>query len=1150
MASDFLQALNERVLVFDGAMGTSIQDRNLSPDDFGGKDGCNEYLVLTRPDVIREIHAGFLEVGCDAIETDTFGASPVVLGEYGLADMAFEINRRAAELAREVASGFSAPGRPRWVVGSIGPGTRLPSLGHIAFDELHSMFSVQAEGLIAGGADALLIETCQDLLQAKTAVIAALETMKKAGKRLPLMVQVTMESAGTMLLGTEIGAALTALEAYPVDVVGLNCATGPQEMMEHIRYLGRHSTRRISCLPNAGLPQMVGGKACYHLSPAELAAYHRIFVQEYGVSIVGGCCGTTPEHLKAVVEAVGGTAPVPRHPETSPAVSSLYSSVPLGQEPAPLIIGERTNANGSRRFKELLEQEDWDGIVSMAREQAREQAHLLDVCTAYVGRDEMRDMAEVISRFNTQVGIPLMIDSTEAPVIEAALKRIAGKATVNSINLEDGEERLRKVLPLCKRYGAAVVALTIDETGMAKTARHKFEVARRIYTLATEKYGIAPQDILFDALTFTLGSGDEEFRRAGLETIEAIRTIKAELPGAHTLLGVSNISFGLKPAARHVLNSVFLHYAIEYGLDAAIVHAARILPLYKIDPDAREMARQIVFDERAEGHDPLVAFMRHFDREAGRPRALEQKSLQPVEDRLKSRIIDGEKQGLEADLEEALARYAPLDIINTVLLDGMKVVGDLFASGEMQLPFVLQSAEVMKAAVAYLEPRMEKAGHRTKGRIVLATVKGDVHDIGKNLVDIILTNNGYEVINLGIKQPIGAIIEAAIRHRADAVGMSGLLVKSTLIMKENLEELNRRDLLFPVLLGGAALTRSYVEEDLRSLYRGDVHYGKDAFEGLAIMERLSQQKSAEQSEIHSARLPVVQPAADAVHSVSSLTPGTDEYAPSDIEPAAEIPVPPFRGTRILEDIPLESVFPYINEIALFRGQWQFKRGSRSPEEYQAFVEEHVRPVFERWKARCIEERILRPAVVYGYFPCQSEQNDLIVYGEDGSERVRFPFPRQASGRRRCIADFFASRASGRQDVAAFSVVTVGRRASEYAHELFGGHEYSDYLYLHGLSVETAEALAEYAHHLVREEMGFADEDSPDIRKIFQQGYRGSRYSFGYPACPNLEDQTRLFILLQPERIGVSLSEEYQLEPEQSTSAVIVHHPQAKYFTMD
>ncbi|MGE5849037.1 MAG: methionine synthase, partial [Candidatus Methylomirabilota bacterium] len=846
MIRDFRQSLRERVLFFDGAMGTSIQDRNLTPDDFGGKDGCNEYLVLTRPQVIREIHAGFLKVGCDAIETNTFGASRLVLGEYDLADRAYEINRAAARLAREVAADFSTPERPRFVVGAIGPGTRLPSLGQIGFDDLVAMLTEQARGLIDGGVDVLLIETCQDLLQAKAAVVGCQDAMRASGTRLPgtrqpgtglpLMVQVTMESAGTMLLGTEIGAALTALEAYDLDVIGLNCATGPQEMVEHIRYLGRSCRKAISCLPNAGLPVMVGGRAKYLLTPDELASFHRTFVDEHGVSIVGGCCGTTPAHLKRVIEVVGERPPRPRAPEYAAAATSLYVSVPFRQDQSFLIVGERTNANGSRQFRDLLLAGDYDGMVAMGREQAREGAHVLDVCVDYVGRDGVADIAEVIRRFVTQVTLPLVIDSTEAPVIEGALKRIGGRAVINSANLEDGEQgRPAKIFPMARRYGAAVICLLIDEEGQARTVEWKLRVAHRLHDLAVNKYGLEPGDLIFDTLTFPLGSGQEDLRKDGMATLEAIRRIKAELPGVFTILGVSNVSFGLKPAARQVLNSVFLHEAISAGLDAAIVNISRILPLNRIESRQIEVARQLIYDGRRDGYDPLTEFMALFESAAASRAVAVREAPRTLEERLKARIVDGERPGLEALLDDALQQYDALTIINEILLDGMKTVGDLFGSGQMQLPFVLQSAEVMKAAVGYLERFMQRAEGQSKGRIVLATVKGDVHDIGKNLVDIILTNNGYTVVNLGIKQPIHNIVETALKERADAIGMSVLLVKSTLVMRDNLEELNARDLSrFPVILGGAALTRGYVENDLRAIYRGDVYYAGDAFDGLRL----------------------------------------------------------------------------------------------------------------------------------------------------------------------------------------------------------------------------------------------------------------------------------------------------------------------------
>jgi 5-methyltetrahydrofolate--homocysteine methyltransferase len=1147
---DFRECLRERVVIFDGAMGTSIQDRNLTPDDFEGKDGCNEYLVLTRPPVVREIHASFLAVGCDAVETNTFGASRLVLAEYELADRAYEINRAAAELARSVAADFSTPSHPRFVVGAIGPGTRLPSLAQIGFDDLAAMYTEQARGLIDGGAHVLLIETCQDLLQAKAAIAACHDAMRSAGIGLPLMVQVTMESTGTMLLGTEIGAALTALEAYELDVIGLNCATGPQEMVEHIRYLGRHCRKAISCLPNAGLPKMEGGRAKYLLTPEELAEYHRGFVEEHGVAVVGGCCGTTPEHLKRVVEVIGRRAPRPRMPEHVPAASSLYVSVPFRQDQSFLIVGERTNANGSRQFRDLLLAGDMDGMVAMAREQAREGAHVLDVCVDYVGRDGVADMTEVVRRFVTQSTLPLVIDSTEAPVIEAALKRIGGRAVINSVNLEDGEDgRPARLFPTARRYGAAVVCLLIDEEGQARTLEWKLRVAHRLHDLAVKKYGLESSDLIFDALTFPLGSGQEDLRRDGIATLEAIRRIKAELPGVFTILGVSNVSFGLKPGARQVLNSVFLHEAIEAGLDAAIVNALRILPLNRIEPRQLAVARQLIHDERRDGYDPLAEFMRLFESAGPGKKPAVNGTIKSLEERLKDRIVDGERPGLEALLDEALGKYDALTIINAILLDGMKTVGDLFGSGQMQLPFVLQSAEVMKAAVGYLEQFMPRTEGQTKGKIVLATVKGDVHDIGKNLVDIILSNNGYTTINLGIKQPIGNIIEAALKHKADAIGLSGLLVKSTLVMKENLEELNTRDLWrFPVILGGAALTRAYVEEDLRAIYLGEVAYAGDAFDGLKWMNEIVARDPAE---IPAPRREPRRRAAAPQPSAAEPRGGkTLERVRSDVRADIPIPAAPFFGSRVVTDIPLSEIFAFVNEVALFRTQWQFHRGRGPRDWFDDLIRNHVRPIYERWKLRADEERILLPGVVYGYFPCQSDGNDLIVYAEDGrTPQVRFSFPRQPAGRRLCLADFFASADSGRMDVLGCMLVTMGRRASEVSRELFAQHNYTDYLYLHGLSVEAAEALAELWHKRMREELGIAGEDSPDLQRIFRQGYRGSRYSFGYPACPNLEDQAKLFSLLEPERIGVELSEEYQLDPEQSTSALIVHHPEAKYFNI-
>lgn len=1149
MTSDFRAVLRERVLVFDGAMGTSIQDRNLSLEDFQGKEGCNELLVLSRPQIVREIHASFLEVGCDAVETNTFGASRLVLGEYGLADKAYEINRTAARLAREVAADFSSPGRPRFVVGAIGPGTRLPSLGQIGFDDLVSMSTEQARGLMDGGADVLLIETCQDLLQAKAAIVGCQDAMAAAGRALPLMVQITMESTGTMLLGTELGAALTALEAYDLDAIGLNCATGPQEMMEHVHFLSRHSRKAISCLPNAGLPRMEDGRARYVLTPEELAEHHRHFVEQHGANIVGGCCGTTPAHLKRVVEVIGERSPIRRTPDYLPAASSLYASVPFRQDRSILIVGERTNANGSKQFRERLLAGDADGMVAVARDQVKEGAHVLDVCVDYVGRDGVADMGGLVSRLATQCTIPLVIDSTEAPVIEAALKRVGGRAIINSVNLEDGEAgRPARIFSMARRYGAAVIGLLIDEEGQARSVDWKLRVAHRLHDLAVHRYGLEPSDLIFDALTFPLGSGQEDLRRDGLATLEAIRRIKAELPGVYTILGVSNVSFGLKPAARQVLNSVFLHLAVEAGLDAAIVNAAKILPMNRIEPRQREVARQLICDERRDGYDPLAEFMHLFETSAETRVTEERAAPKSLEEQLKARIVDGDRPGLEGLLDEALRAYDALTIINEILLDGMKTVGDLFGSGQMQLPFVLQSAEVMKAAVGYLERFMTRSEGQTKGKLVLATVKGDVHDIGKNLVDIILTNNGYTVINLGIKQPIHNIVEAALKERADAIGMSGLLVKSTLVMRDNLEELNARELWrFPVILGGAALTRGYVEADLRAIYRGDVYYAGDAFDGLRLMGEITSRDPGE--------APAPRPAARrraACGVGAAPTGGARSAAPGRSDVRTDVPVPqaPFLGTRVVQEIPLSEVFGFVNEVALFRTQWQFHRGKGQKDRFDDLIRSHVRPIYERWKARCEEERILDPRVVYGYFPCHSDGDDLIVYAEDGrTPRIRFTFPRQPGGRRLCLADFFAAKDSGRMDLLGCMLVTVGRRASEVTRQLFEEHNYTDYLYLHGLSVEAAEALAELWHKRMREELGMAGDDSPDLARLFRQDYRGSRYSFGYPACPDLEDQVKLCELLQPERIGVGLSEEFQLEPEQSTSAIVVHHPEAKYFNV-
>ena len=1135
--SKFLELLSHRVLVLDGAMGTNLQKQDLRPEDFDGKDGCNELLVLSKPDAVAKVHEDFFKAGCDAVETNTFGSNRIVLAEYDLADRVIELNVKAVALARKIAQQYSTPEKPRFVVGSIGPGTKLPTLGHIGFDAMYSVFAEQTSGLLQGGIDALLIETCQDILQAKIAVIAANETMAKMSVRVPILCQVTVEAVGTMLLGTEISAALTALEMLPIDVIGMNCATGPQEMIDHVRYLTEHARQYVSVLPNAGLPENVGGHAVYKLTPNELADFQERFVREFGVNIVGGCCGTTPEHLEAVVKRVSKISPKKRQISHEASCSSLYQSVTYLQEPPPMLIGERTNANGSRQFKKLLEQEDYDGIVTMGRESVKEGSHALDVCVAYVGRNETKDIIEVLSRLNQQITIPIVVDSTECPVIEEALKRISGKAIINSINLEDGEERMQKVCPLAKRFGAGLIALTIDEIGMAKDRQKKFEIARRIYDLATTKYGIAAEDLLFDTLTFTLGSGDEEFRNAGIETIEAIRLIKKNLPQAKTVLGLSNISFGLNPDSRVVLNSVFLHYAIEAGLDSAIVHAAKIIPLFKIEEEARELARRLIFNERVNGEDPLRAFIAYFEKRQGAGQEVKVKAVpKSLEESLKNKIIDGNRENLEKELESALQKYKPLDIINGPLMDGMKEVGLLFGAGKMQLPFVLQSAEVMKRAVAFLEPHMEKTTASEKGRMVLATVKGDVHDIGKNLVDIILTNNGYKVFNLGIKQPIENILQAAQEHHAEVIGLSGLLVKSTLIMKENLAEMNNRGITIPVICGGAALTRRYVEEDLTQTYKGRVYYGQDAFSALHILEALKKGETI---------APTTKPLVKKTDSTEFVVPKRSEIRGSEL-----VPKPPFWGYKILKNIALPQIFPYINQTSLFKAQWQFKQAGMSADEYARVLKNTIEPLFAEIKERCIREKILDPRVIYGYYPCFSDGDDLIILDESQSkEMVRFNFPRQKTPPFHCVADFFWEKESGRLDVVAFQAVTVGQRATEIEQKLFADNKYAEYLYIHGIAVETAEALAEVVHSMIRRDWNVQSEDAEQVEKLFQQHYRGSRYSFGYPACPNLEDQKKLFQILPAEKIGLVLTEEFQLVPEQSTTAIVLHHPKAKYFVV-
>ena len=1138
----------KRVVVADGAMGTMLQAADPSMDDFRNLEGCNEILNLTRPDIVASVHDAYFSVGVDCVETNTFGANLAALAEYGIENQVYELSEAGARIARAAADAHTAAdGRPRWVLGSMGPGTKLPTLGHVTYEPLREAFRQNAEGLIRGGADALLIETSQDLLQTKAAVIGARRALDWVGVDLPVIVQVTVETTGTMLLGSEIGAALTALEPLGIDMIGLNCATGPAEMTEHLRHLSRHARIPISVMPNAGLPVLTSDGAHYPLSPAELADAQEAFVREYGPALVGGCCGTTPEHLREIVDRVRGAAVPDRRPEPEAGASSLYSHVPFRQDTAYLAIGERTNANGSKKFREAMLDGRWDDCVEMVREQIREGAHMLDLCVDYVGRDGTADMAELAGRFATASTLPIVLDSTEVGVLRAGLEKLGGRAVVNSVNYEDGdgpESRFAQVTALAKEHGAALMALTIDERGQARSVGDKVAIAERLIEDLTGNWGIRESDILIDTLTFTICTGQEESRRDGIHTIGAIRELKRLHPDVQTTLGLSNISFGLNPAARILLNSVFLDECVKAGLDSAIVHASKILPIARFDDEQVTTALDLIYDRRSEGYDPLQKLMALFEgvntksMKAGKTEEL---LALPLDERLKRRIVDGEKNGLEADLDEALTVRPALEIVNEILLDGMKTVGELFGSGQMQLPFVLQSAEVMKTAVAHLEPHMEKTDADGKGTIVLATVRGDVHDIGKNLVDIILSNNGYNVVNIGIKQPVSAILEAAEEHRADVIGMSGLLVKSTVIMKENLQELNGRGLAatYPVILGGAALTRAYVEQDLHEIYQGEVRYARDAFEGLRLMDALMGVKRG----VPGAVLPPLKQRRVPKRETPPLAAEVREPEPagrSDIAADNPVPEPPFLGTRVVKGIQLAEYAPWLDETALFKGQWGLKDTET--------IETEGRPRLRAWLDRLQTDHLLEAAVVHGWFPCVSKGDDLIVLDEDGGERTRFSFPRQQRGRRLCLADFHRSEDSGEIDVVALQVVTVGSRIGEATAKLFAADAYRDYLELHGLSVQLAEALAEYWHARVRADWGIAGSSEPaSLDGMLRTEYQGCRYSLGYPACPDLEDRAKIAALLRPERIGVELSEEYQLHPEQSTDAIVVHHPEASYF---
>ncbi len=1141
---NYLDAVAAGTVIFDGATGTNLQRVNLTLEDFGGPqfEGCVDILSVTRPDVIADLHRSFLDVGVDVVETNSFGSFAIPLGEYDIAERAYEISAASAAVARRTVDEYVArDGRPRFVAGSMGPGTKFATLGQVSYRSLAGAYADQAAGLIDGGADLLIIETQFDLLGAKAAIEGAREAMRSSGREVPIQVQVTIELTGRMLPGTEIGAALAALSAVGPDVIGLNCATGPTEMWEPLHHLVTHSPVPVSAIPNAGLPRVVDGEMAYDLAPDELADHLSRFVSELGVGVIGGCCGTTPEHLAAVVASVRDSDPKVRNPRPVEAATSIYSSVPFDQDTSFLIIGERANTNGSRAFRDALLAGDIEKCVTIGQGQLQEGAHLVDLCVDYVGRDGVEDISRLAASFATDVAAPVVVDSTEPEVMEAALERLGGRSVLNSANLEDGEEegsRLDRVFKLARKHGSAVICLVIDETGQARTADHKLEIAHRIQKLATEKYGLTNGDLLFDALTFPLSTGGEDLRGDAMETLEAIRRIKAEIPGARTVLGVSNVSFGLNPPARRALNSVFLHEAVEAGLDAAIVHAAKIEPLNRIDPDQREACLDLIYDRRSEGYDPLERIIELFADQKDVDESVDRYEGLDLGERLARRIIDGDQANVIGDLDAALAEgWKPLDIINHHLLAGMKVVGQLFASGEMQLPFVLKSAETMKKSVAHLEPLMEKADAANRGSIVLATVAGDVHDIGKNLVDIILRNNGYTVHNLGIKVGVGELIKAYEEHQADAIGMSGLLVKSTLIMRDNLDELERRGLgNTPVLLGGAALTRNYVEADLRSRYAGPLYYGKDAFAGLDAMARVV------------AREPAPAPEAPRASRFDPIEASPAPRRSPEVDVDNEIFSPPFLGSRVVKGISVDDIVPFLNLTALFRNQWQYRP---EPHENDREFKERVGLILRGELARVRTEDLLIPQVVYGYYPANGDGDELVIWSDEkrSAELARFRFPRQPEAPHLCIADFFRPIDGDEVDYAAFHIVTMGSRVSDRTRELFGEDRYQDYLLLHGLGVEMAEALAEYWHHRIRTEWGFVDQDGPTLLGLFRQQYRGGRYSWGYPACPDLEDNATVARLLEADRLGIEVGPEtgFQYQPEQTTSAIICHHPQAKYF---
>jgi 5-methyltetrahydrofolate--homocysteine methyltransferase len=1151
----YLDAMQKKVLVFDGAMGTSLQLQNLTAEHFGGEqyNGCNDYLVISYPEAVEKVHRSFLEVGVDVLETDTFRSNRLTMVEYGLQDRILEINVAAASLAKKLANEYAEKtGQPRFVAGSIGPSGKLPStndpeLSNVKYDELIDIFREQAVGLIQGGVDVLLIETSQDILEVKAAITGIHQAFEETQIYLPIQAQVTLDTTGRMLLGTDINASLTILEGMGIDVFGLNCSTGPEHMREPIRFLGENSALPVSCIPNAGLPLNVDGQAVYPLEPEPYANDMLEFITKHNVRIVGGCCGTTPEHLKLLVDKLSTyQLPITDSPlQPTPQLASAMSAIAMRQDPAPTLLGERCNAQGSRKFKKLLLEEDYDGILDIARDQVAGGAHALDISCAVTERpDEAELMRKVVKKLQMGVDVPLVIDSTELDVIEIALQTAPGRCLINSTHLEAGREKADKVFALAKKYNAAVICLTIDEEGMAKTAQRKYEVAQRIYDIAVNEHGLKAEDLVFDDLTFTLATGDAEFIDSAKETIDGIKLIEEKLPGVMTSLGVSNLSFGFAPQARPALNSVMLYYCVQAGLDMAIVNAAHVKPYAEIDAEERELCEDLIFNRR---EDALQRFIAHFENvEISTDTIADPTEGMTSEQKLHWKILHRFKDGVEVDIDEIINREptgqrsarheVAVHTLNNVLLPAMKEVGDKFGAGELILPFVLQSAEVMKKTVAHLENYLEKMEGVTKGTVIIATVYGDVHDIGKNLVKTILANNGYTVIDLGKQVPAETIITKAVEHKATAIGLSALLVSTSKQMPLIVNELHRRKLSFPVLIGGAAINRRFGRRILQTesnaeFYEAGVFYCKDAFEGLETMDILIDQskrselltKIRKESEMELGRA-----------SQTTVMPASAQRSSLKPQPIA---LPEKLGQRIVKDMPLEIVLKHLNINELYRLSWGAKNTHgeawiKMKADFDARLEAMTKDALRfKW---------LKPQAVYGYFPCQADGDDLILY-EDGTgkkELARFNFPRQPYDEYLCLSDYYASVESGQMDVVALQVVTVGQEASDKFDKMQAANDYTEAYFTHGLAVQAAEATANYLHEHIRKELGIGET-------------QGKRYSWGYPAIPELEDHFKVFNLLPAaeSELGMSLSVSGQLIPEQSTAAIIVHHPQAKYYSV-